>query len=307
MTIARQLAQRWNRFFFTPDSAENLAVCRILFYGGLLALNWHNDFAAWGQVADVFWMPEQCWPFEYFDIPLLDPTTLKLMSIGWKVSLGLSCSGLLTRLSTVMSFALGFYLLGLPNCFGDLSHGDAATVLILGVMAIARSGDALSLDRAIWPQQVGPGEEYRWPVRTVWLILSTVFFAAGYAKLSLSGLGWAFSDNMSFILAEHRFPPEHPEALVPWGKWIARQSWLARGMGLGTLILETGYPLAMFSRRARFVLVPGMLLSVVGFRVLLGPSFFPLILCHVFWVRWWPQKSRAVGAIAPKFRPALAK
>ncbi|MEO0455046.1 MAG: hypothetical protein AAF152_00490 [Cyanobacteria bacterium P01_A01_bin.114] len=301
MTGVHQLTRRWNRFFFAPDAAENLAVCRILFYGGLLALNWHKDFAAWGQIADVFWMPEKCWPFEYFNIPLLAPPILGLMSVAWKVSLGLSCLGLLTRLSSVMSFVLGFYLLGLPHCFGDLAHGDAAAVLILGVMTLARSGDALSLDSTLWPRSVASSGEYRWPVRTVWLILSTVFFAAGYAKLSQGGLGWAFSDNMSFILAEHQFPPEHPEALIPWGKWMARQSWLARGLGLATLILETGYPLAMFSRRARFIFVPGMLLSVVGFRVLLGPSFFPLILCHVFWVRWWPQKSRVmIGASSQK-------
>ncbi len=304
MNLVEHLTRRWNRFFFAPDSAENLAVCRILFYGGLLALNWNQDFTAWGRVADVFWMPGRFWPFEYFNIPLLPPPILGLMSVVWKVSLTLSCLGLLTRLFSVMSFVLGFYLLGLPNCFGDLAHGDAATVLILGVMAIAPSEDALSLDRAIWNERALASGEYRWPVRMVWLILSTVFFAAGYAKLSQGGLRWALSDNMSFILAEHQFPPEHPEALVPWGKWMARQSWLARGMGLATLILEAGYPLAMFSRRARFVFVPGMLLSVIGFRVLLGPSFFPLILCHVFWVRWRPQDGAVGHAIAHK--PHLA-
>lgn len=294
------LIRRWNRFFFTPDSAQNLAVCRILFYGGLLALYGSQDFAAWGQLSDVFWMPEKCWPFEYFNLPLFSPTVLGLMSVVWKLSLGMSCLGLLTRLSAIASCILGFYLLGLPHCFGDLAHGDAAAVLVLGVMAVARSGDALSLDQLISNKQAEPSGEYRWPVRTVWIILSTVFFAAGYSKLSLSGLGWAFSDNMSFILAEHQFPPEHPEALLSWGGWMARYSWMAQGMGLATLILETAYPLALFSRLARFIFIPGMLLSVIGFRVLLGPSFFPLILCHVFWVRWHPQK------IASKVRPVVA-
>ncbi|MEL7314563.1 MAG: hypothetical protein AAFN08_06380, partial [Cyanobacteria bacterium J06559_3] len=39
-------------------------------------------------------------------------------------------------------------------------------------------------------------------------------------------------------------------------------------------------------------LVPAMVLSVIGFRVLLGPAFLPLILCHVFWIRWWPEPKR---------------
>lgn len=314
MTVIDRFSRRWHRFFFAPDSAENLAVCRILFYGGLLALNVRHDFSAWGRLADVFWMPEKCWPFEYFNIPLLPPPILGAMSVAWKVALGLSCLGLFTRLASLASFVLGFYLLGLPHCFGDLAHGDAAAVLILGVLVLARTGDAYSIDRLISRQKAAPSGEYRWPVRTVWLILSTVFFAAGYAKLSQGGLGWALSDNMSFILAEHQFPPEHPEAMVPWGGWMSRQSWLARGMGLATLFLETGYPLAMFSRWARLIFVPGMVLSVIGFRVLLGPSFFPLILCHVFWIRWRsprPKESavdEAVdSAIARKQRSVVAR
>lgn len=287
-----ELARRWNRFFFAPDIPENLGVCRILFYGGLLALTWGEDFAAWGRVADVFWMPEKCWPFARFELPRYSPAVLGWMSVGWRASLGLSCLGLLTRPAALASFALGFYLLGLPHCMGDLSHGDAAAVLILGVMAFARSGDALSLDRLIMGGRKPASGEYRWPVRAAWLTLSTVFFAAGYSKLVNGGWEWVFSENMAYILREHQFPPEHPEALVPWGMWIASRPWLSRALAAATVILEIGYPLAMFSRTARFVFVPGMLVAVAGFSVLMGPSFIPLILCHVFWIRWVPDDHR---------------
>jgi hypothetical protein len=292
-----ELGRRWDRFFFAPDSAENLAVCRILFYGGLLALFVGVDHAAWGRVSDAFWMPEECWPFAKFGLPRLSPEVLGPMSVAWKISLAMSCLGLLTRAAAMASFVLGFYLIGLPHCLGDLSHGDGAAVLILGVMAFARSGDALSVDQLIRGRQASPSGEYRWPVRAAWLILSTVFFAAGYAKLRHGAWDWAFSGNMSFVLWEHQFPPEHPEALVPWGQWIARRPWLCHALGAATLILEAGYPLAMFSRRARLVLVPGMILAVLGFRVLMGPSFFPLILCHVFWARWRPEPR--VGPATP--------
>ncbi len=294
-----ELARRWDRFFFAPDSAENLAICRIVFYGGLLALVWDADYAAWGRVANVFWMPELCWPFGRLGLPRLGPEALGPMSIAWKISLGLACLGLLTRPAALASFALGFYLLGMPHCLGARSHTDAALVLILGVMAFARTGDALSIDRRLRGGRVTPSGEYRWPVRAAWLILSAVFFAAGYAKATYGGWEWVFSDNMAYILVEHQFPTEHPEALVSWGTWIARRPWLARGLAASALILELGYPLAMFSRTARIVFVPGMLAAVVGFRVLLGPSFIPLMLCHVFWVRWRAElagtTSRAVG------------
>ena len=305
------LARRWDRFFFKPDAAENLAVCRILFYGGLLALFGREDYAAWGRVAEVFWMPEECWPFARFDIPRLAPEVLGWLSVAWKTSLGLCCLGLLTRPAALVSFVLGFYLIGLPHCLGDLSHGDAAAVLVLGVLAFARIGDAWSIDRLIRGGRPTSSGEYRWPVRAVWLTLSTVFLAAGYSKLRSGGWEWAFSENLRFIMVEHQFPPEHPEALVPWGVWIAHHSWIAQGMAAATLTLEVGYPLAMFSRWARLAIVPGMLVAVLGFRVLMGPSFFPLMLCHVFWVRWRPEPGTATrrredpgSSLAPDDPPA---
>lgn len=285
--MLNKLSRRWNRFFFTPDAAANLAICRILFYGGLLALHFHVDFAAWGEASAIFWMPIRS--YEMLGIPQFSPGLLYWLSITWKIALLLSCLGLMTRVSALVSFVGSFFLLGLPHSMGDLSHGDAAAVLILGVLVFARSGDALSLDQVLWRRSHAPSGEYRWPVRAVWLILSTVFFAAGYAKFVRGGWEWAFSDNMAFILAEHQFPPEHPEAMLPWGTWMARQPWAYKGVGLATLLVETGYPLAMFSLAARFILVPAMVLSMIGFRVLLGPAFLPLILCHVFWIRWWPE------------------
>jgi hypothetical protein len=282
--MTKSLGRWWNGYFFAPDSAENIAACRILFYGGMLALHWNVDFAAWGDVSDIFWMPVRS--FEMLGVPKLGPGLIGWMSVAWKASLALCCVGLLTRVSSAVAVVLGAYLLGLLHSMGDLSHGDAAAVLILGVLALARSGDALSLDALVRGERPPPSGEYRWPVRAAWLVMSTVFFAAGIAKLVQGGPAWAFSENMAFILAEHQFPPEHPEAMLSWGAWMARHPWLYQSLGLATLVLEVGYPLAMFSWRARLALVPGMLMAVLGFRVLMGPSFIPLMLCHVFWVRW---------------------
>ena len=284
-------APRWGlrtaeEFLFAPDAAENLAVCRILSYGGLLLLHVGVDYGAWAAAADVFWMP--LGTFEQLGLDRLSPSVVGWMSLAWKISLATACLGLFTRVSAVVAFVLGFYLLGLLHSMGDLSHGDAAAVIILGVLTLARTNDAYSLDRLIRPRPMFLSGEYRWPTRVVWLILASVFFAAGWSKLRKSGLDWAFSENMSYILAEHQFPPEHREAVLSWGRWMAREPWIYKGMGASALLLELTYPLALFSRRLRLVLVPGMVLGVVGFRLLLGPSFYPLILCHVFWIRWQP-------------------
>ena len=210
--------RHWNRFFFMRERQENLAVCRILFYGGLLLLFAREDHGAWGAVDPVYWMPIDT--FAWAGIGRLDPGTLSALSILWKLSLGLACVGLLTRPAAVISAVLGFYLLGIPHSLGDLSHGDAAAVILLFFLAPARTADALSVDA--WRRRRGgpppaPSGAYRWPVRVAWVVLASVFFAAGYAKAVNSGPGWVFSENMAYILVEHQFPPEHPEAVLPWG------------------------------------------------------------------------------------------
>ena len=87
--------------------------------------------------SDVFTC--QCYP-----APLL-----AVIQALWKVTLGLSCIGLFTRFSTVTSFILGVYLLGLPYNFGLLSHSNAILVFVLGIMALSRCGDSCSVDQLL--------------------------------------------------------------------------------------------------------------------------------------------------------------
>lgn len=84
-----------------------------------------------------------------------------------------------------------------------------------------------------------------------------------------------------------------------------------------TLAVEVGYPLALVSRKARWVLVPGTCGMLIGIRVLMGPSFPQLLICSLFWVPWdrlgarlRKAKARASKGVAdprrsdPRGRPA---
>lgn len=57
-------------------------------------------------------------------------------------------------------------------------------------------------------------------------------------------------------------------------------------MAAAAISLETLFPLVLFSRRARIVLVPAGLLFLVGIRVLMGPTFEQFMMCCVFWIPW---------------------
>jgi hypothetical protein len=57
-------------------------------------------------------------------------------------------------------------------------------------------------------------------------------------------------------------------------------------MAASAVSVETLFPLALFSRRARRVVVPAGLMFLVGIRVLMGPTFEQFMMCYVFWVPW---------------------
>jgi hypothetical protein len=299
-TTSEALGRRWMHFWFEPAQPLNLSLCRALFFGAVFLLYLREDFSAWGEVSESFWMPVSF--FKVLGVPSSD--WLAVIESVWRVFLALSCLGLFTRLSTVTSFVLGLYLLGLSYNFGLLTHSRGLVVIVLGIMALSRCGDGFSIDRLIRmrrgsepsirrPRASG---EYTWPVRAVWLMLALVFFAAGVSKLRHSGLEWIFSENMAttLIWAQYRQFP-----LVSWGLDLAQYGWLTRLMAAATIAFEISYPLTLFSRRARWVIVPAVFLMLVNIRLLMGPQFYPFLICHLFWVPWDRVGRALIGTKRP--------
>jgi predicted DCC family thiol-disulfide oxidoreductase YuxK len=306
------MAKHWARYFFEPTSAVNLGTCRILFYGGILAFYLRQDFSAWADVSTIFWSP--IWLFTRFHLPLLSKESLIVAQALWRTALALSCLGLLTRTSTFLSFVLGVYLLGLPNNFGAEYHHDTIVVISAGILALSRCGDSWSLDRLILiargrrrmgdaPERSG---EYRWPVRLIWVAMSLIFVAAGVAKLRHSGLQWVTPGNMSTMLVQHYYHIANADPITPLGLTIAGYAWLCSVLAAATMMIETAYPLALFSRRARALLVPSAFLMQLGIRMVMGPSFGQYLICNLFWIPWDRVGSRIREWIGSETRYVVA-
>jgi hypothetical protein len=262
----------------------------VLFFGAFFLFYRRFDVSSWGEVSDSFWTPIPL--FEILHLSAFSSLLLIVCQGVWKISLALSCLGLFTRTSTVSSFVLGIYLLGLPHNFGKTNHYDALVVLILGLMAASKCGDACSIDRLIWKvrhrsdrslQRPRMSGEYTWPVRAVWLLFALIFFAAGVSKLRHSGLEWIFSDNMATLLLKYSF---ENNPIVTWGAVLAQYPWLTQLMAASTIALEVSYPLALFSRRARWIIVPGVFSMQVGIKLFMGISFDQFLICNLFWIPW---------------------
>ena len=245
------------------------------------------------------------------------------------MALALAAIGLFTRLALVVAFGCSVYLLGLPQNFGQIQHFDTLVVLVFGILAMSRAGDACSIDawrrsRSVARRMAIPGTaekrpgaaplpesgEYTWPIRAIWVMTAVIFCSAGLSKLRHSGLQWVFSDHLAIVLVRHQYFVSDGEPLTSWGLTIAAYPWAPRLLAAISLATEVCYPLALFSRRARMVLVPSGIAFLVGIRLLMGPTFEPFVMCSVFWVPWtqvlaWFGATRRSRAAAAQPVPAI--
>ena len=289
MPITKRVRNVWDAFFYSESSPVNLCVSRFFFFGYLFYLYRGKSPSAWAEVPSVFWMPISF--FDAFNIGVLPQESIAVLSLIWKAALLLSCLGLMTRVSTSLSFFLSIYLLGLPHNFGKIHHSDALIVVILGILALSRCGDAFSFDRVFKfmpnrhsPKSIKASAEYTWPVRTCWLALCLVFFAAGVAKLRYSGLAWIFSDNMANILLLHHYFGNQP--VTNLGLYLAQSEWICWLIAGTTLLFELTAPAALISKASRRILVPGLLLLQLGIALLLDVWFRPFFAAYLFWIPW---------------------
>jgi predicted DCC family thiol-disulfide oxidoreductase YuxK len=282
----------WDRYFFSSAGPVDLCVGRLVFFSLAFLYYVSQDFSEWGTVGAEFWMPTAF--FSALHLRALSPEAITAVQSVWKISLALAAVGLWTRSAMLLSFAGSFYLLGLPHNFGQTQHFDTLVVIVCGVLATSRAGDAWSLDALRRAARLGnpardsdlPSADYRWPVRAIWVTTALVFFAAGVSKLRHSGLTWIFSDHLAILLVRHQYYVSDGEPLTAWGPIIASYAWAARALAAVAVLTEVLYPLALFSTRARIVLVPAGIGFLVGIRLLMGPTFEPFVLCNMFWVPW---------------------
>ncbi|MFI5403245.1 MAG: HTTM domain-containing protein [Planctomycetota bacterium] len=271
------MIEAWNRFWFAPAGPKGLGITRALVCAALAVNYARNDFATWGTVSVVFRQPPT------FPVPVAPEGWILAFHRLWLAALALSAVGLFTRVSTVLAFLLGAYLIALDGSFGRVHHNDVAVVIALGVFAASRAGDAVSVDALRRKSPVPPSGEYRWPLRAIALALAAAFFAAGVSKLRHSGLAWMTSDNLEMQILARRYYPGTPGRV---GLWLVGFPLLCRAVALGTVVIELLYPLALVSARARIVLVPASLLMLVGIALFLGPRFTTFAFLSLAWVPW---------------------
>lgn len=300
---SRRLNSVFSGFFFKDTDPRNLGISRFLFYGIMLCLYLGRDFSQWAKVPDVLWHP--IFIFDFFRIPVFSADILGFLGILWLASLLLSTLGFLTRPSTVCSFLVGFYLLGMENSFAKTHHMESLMLVIFCVLCFSRCGDGFSLDAVVkrkyawWPfgpSVKGSSPAYRWPVRLIWVMITLVFCAAGISKLRNPNLEWITSEYMSTLFINKGLAGDRVDPLIGWlPLWLGSKVWLSSSLAGVTVLLESCAPLALINRYLRAVIVPGLFFMVSGFWIVMGIPFPQWLAAFVFWVPWDDLAVRRLG------------
>lgn len=289
------LDERW----FAPARPGPLGLCRALFFATLLLRVTPGVRSAdWADMPRVFWMPTDL--FALLHLGVAPSLVLNVLDLTWCGALALACVGLWTRAATAVAFVVGVYVLGLPQCFGKIDHWSGLLVLTMGVLALARAGDAWSLDAHLRRRRgaapPAPSGEYRWPIEAARLLLVLVFFAAGIAKLRQGGLAWMSADNMRAILLTPHYANDR--TLPELGLIAAESPLFCSLLAVATIVAEAGAPLALLGGPIAGVVVGTLFAMQVGIAMLLGVhGTFPFLACYVFWLPW-----RGMLAAAPDAR-----
>lgn len=204
--------------------------------------------------------------------PLSPALVYAIYALTLLVGLGF-VAGARYRLSGPL-FAAGFlWVTTYRNSWGMIFHTDNLVALHLGALALAPAAEAWSYDaRGCEPPP--PHGRFGWAVRSLCCITVASYVLAGIAKLR--NAGWVWSDGN--ILREHVAYDalrkiELGSFHSPVGAWLVEYAWPFQILGVLTLVLELGAPLALLDRRIRTAWVLGIWGFHLGVIALMAITF----------------------------------
>jgi hypothetical protein len=237
------------RAYFAPMPARRLGALRVvvgayaLVY--LLARSPHLlRFAAYDR---AYFAPLGVLAF--LDAPL--PPALYRAAVGLTVALAVPfLLGVAHRVLAPL-FALSLLtVLTYSNAFGKILNTDNLLVLHVGVLALAPSADALSLDARRRERSPAPHARYGWPIRLVCALTVLTYFLAGIAKLRESGLAFVGGETLrNYVAFDNVRKAELGSAYSPLGAALLGFPRLFALLSVASFGLELGAPLALLSRR----------------------------------------------------------
>jgi hypothetical protein len=328
-----ELVRGLNSFFFKPSLPQTLAMMRIMAGFGVFYINLNWTPSLMEFVGPKGWIEHDTMEMIRTTTPFEGPSVLwdgsdrepnpsrgtSSYSLFYHVT---NPTGIWTLhwiiLVVNLMFALGLFtrFTAVATWIGTLSYIQRAQTSLFGMdtmssillfyMMLAPCARVWSLDRLIeiWRAKnqglpvpmVEPSSEATFFQRMIQIHFSIIYFGAGTSKLMgaswWSGTAlWACVANYSFAPMQYDFYIRGLEALVA-NRWVWEL--FMSGMTVFTLVLELGFPFAVWMPQMR---LPFMIVAIffhTGIGILMGLRIFSFLMCIFVFSFLTPEELMAV-------------
>lgn len=276
---------RWERFWFADGDPVNFAAMRIVVAVNAIWLLLSRpdlpELTSWPSLFFAHLTLARRIRFALFPWPASVERILLILLVALLVAVA---AGVRVRLSAFGSALLLYHLGALEPLVGSIGLVWFAcyTHIFFGLLFI---GIASGRKREPYDD--------RWPVVALQTLFALFYFLSGLSKLYSPGF-WATSENMrALVLAQQT----REIFWTPLAGWFVSSQRACLVAAVLTLVVELAFPLVLFSRRARMLLVPAALAGHFGIAMTMGLVFLeaPLLLIYVDWARMvnWLRRWRS--------------
>jgi hypothetical protein len=215
------------------------------------------------------------------------------------------------RIALPIAWVTGVFLNGFLTSQGKVVHNDVLLLLCMFVLIPARHSDVWSVDAWLARRRGRPpppdvSVRYGWPVRTAMVVIAFTYCITGLHKLQYSGLGWATSDNLRWVL----YTASDSQNGNSLGLFIADHPLLSHLFAWSTLIVECTFPLALIWPVTRWFYVPGVVGMHLGIYATMHLNYIAMIatviIVYVNWA-WIADRLKERGAERRPLRTAPAR
>jgi predicted DCC family thiol-disulfide oxidoreductase YuxK len=253
----RKLFKRLDKAVFTALTPERMGLLRIatgLFALWYLLIRFEMIVKMAGGSARMY---EPAGLAKLLSSPMHQDTFLGLLvlcismgvayTLGWKFKY------------TGPAFALlFFFVMCYRNSWSMIYHNYNGLVLHVLVLGLTRAADAFSLDARRNLGTTARHWRYGWPVFAICLATTLTYLLSGLAKI-MGELTWEWVSGFTLrsqvaVDALRKTVLGGGEA-TPLFQWLYDQTWVFLIMGIVTLIVELGAPLALLHRRVAYAWV----------------------------------------------------
>ncbi len=287
--LAAVLAHDYTRrvvldFFSTPTSPRNLAIFRIVVFLGVVSQIHASETIWFGSVPHALQMAPLGVGWLLPHLPVSHASMISAVTFLYLVC-ATGLLGFFARTSALLALIGSFYVLGVPEFYGTVEHYHHL-LWFLAILAVSPCGDALSIDALRNSAKRGtnapesPQAEsaaYSLPLRFACLLLGVIYFFPGFWKLRISGLDWAFTDNLRYTMYARWMDLD---AFTPFFR-LDLHPLLFRSIALGTLFFELSFFVLVFFPRLRLPLALFGLGFHFGSGLFMRIPFFDLWICYV--------------------------